>query len=516
MIQLMRKGHKWLLTGIIILLGVSFIFYFSNTDVGTAMSGQHLGEIYGRPVSQVEFQRSARMFNLARELGMFTLLQDMVSGARTENEAYTEFTWNLLVLQREAERLGIRPTPQEVANVVRNLRPFRGQTDFDPKKYDDFTTNVLPSLGFNEAQIEELAANQLALQRIKELVGSGVHMPEAETRENYERAYGKLHVSAVRLRSEEIAKDVQVTEEEIAKYYEAHKSELKSEEKRTIGVVNFAMDEEQKKLAGRERTEVLQKLADRATDFSQALLDKGGAFDQVAGQFQMPVQVTGSFTRLAPDPLLKTDPQLASAAFKLSPDSPTTDPLQVTDGFYILHLNGIEAAQPLTLDQARQKIVDTLKKQKERELVSARANEVKQKMTEALKPGVPADVALQQAGVAAEKLAPFALADPPMPRSEPGKEPQPEAPDLQMIKSSVAELNPGEVSDVVPTEAGAVIAVLENRESPAPAIYEAGKQMFQSRYLQAKQEVAFYEWLRERRREAGVQMNSAALEDAVG
>ncbi len=41
----MRKGHKWLLTGIIILLGVSFIFYFSNTDVGTAMSGQHIGEI---------------------------------------------------------------------------------------------------------------------------------------------------------------------------------------------------------------------------------------------------------------------------------------------------------------------------------------------------------------------------------------------------------------------------------------------------------------------------------------
>ncbi len=34
--------------------------------------------------------------------------------------------------------------------------------------------------------------------------------------------------------------------------------------------------------------------------------------------------------------------------------------------------------------------------------------------------------------------------------------------------------------------------------------------MFAARFLRAKQEVAFYEWLRERRREAGVQMNDAA------
>jgi parvulin-like peptidyl-prolyl isomerase len=213
--------------------------------------------------------------------------------------------------------------------------------------------------------------------------------------------------------------------------------------------------------------------------------------------------------------LLKADPQLASAAFRLSSEMPTSDPVQTAEGFYVLHLNGIDPAQPLTLEQARPKVVETLKTQRVRELVAAKGAEAKQKIAEALKPGAPVEAALQQTGMPVEKLEPFALSDPPTPKAEPGKEVQPEAPDLQMIKSSVAELNPGEVSEVIPTENGAVIAVLESREQPAPAIYEAGKQMFQARFLQGKQELAFYEWLRERRREAGVQMNSGAADDAA-
>ena len=514
MINVLRKNQKalWI---VIAVLCIPFVFYFSNSKVGPIGANQ-FGKIYGRAIPIAEFQRTARLFNLARELGMYSFLQEMVSAARTENEAYSEFTWNLLVLQHEAERLGIRPTSEEIVNVVKTLRPFAGQSGFDPEKYNNFTQNVLPSLGFNEAQLEELAANQLQLERIRELVTSGVTMPEAETRENYERAYGKLNVSVVRLRSEDLAKDVQITDEDIAKYYEAHKADLKSEEKRTVGVVNFSMDEEQKKLAGRERTDVLQKLADRATDFSQALLEKGAAFDQVAAKFQLPVQVTGSFTRLAPDPLLKANPQLASTAFQLSSESPTSDPLQTAEGFYVLHLNGVEEAQPLTLEEARPKITEAIRKQRVQELVASKGAEVKQKIAEAIKSGAPVEAALQQTGLPAEKIPPFALSDPPTPATEPGKEPQPQAPDLQVIKSSVAELNAGEVSDAIPTEQGAVIAVLESREQPAPGLYEAGKQMFASRFLRGKQELAFYEWLRERRREAGVQMNAGALEEATG
>ncbi|MFL6595235.1 MAG: SurA N-terminal domain-containing protein, partial [Chthoniobacterales bacterium] len=108
MINVLRKNQKalWIVIGV---LCIPFVFYFSNSKVG-AMGQNQLGKIYGRAVPIAEAQRSARLFALARELGMYNFLQDMVSGATSENEAYSEFTWNRLVLQHETEELGIQAT----------------------------------------------------------------------------------------------------------------------------------------------------------------------------------------------------------------------------------------------------------------------------------------------------------------------------------------------------------------------------------------------------------------------
>ena len=435
---------------------------------------------------------------------MQTYLQEMVSGATTENEAYAEFTWNRFILRHEAERLGIKPTVKQIAAAVKEFRPFRGATGFDPKKYDEFVQHALPTMGFSDAQIEELATDQLSLQRLKELLGVGVQIPETQAKENFARAYGKLHVSVVRLRTEDLARDLQISDEDVAKYYEAHKAELNTEEKRKVNFVTFALTDEQKALAGKERVEVLQKLADTANDFNQALLEKGAEFDQAAAKFQLPIQASGEFTKSAPDPLLKTNAQLAAAAFQLTPQEPNSDAVQVADAFYVLHLSGTEPARPLTIEEAKPKIIEAIKAERTRELVSAKGAEAAQKIREATKSGGPIDAAIQQAGVVVEKIPPFALADPPAAPSEPGKPPQPQTPDLQVIKGAVAELSPGEVSDVIPTPSGGIVAVLEQREPPDPMAYQAGKMMFNARYLNGKREVAFYEWLRERRREAGV------------
>src|SRR5207248_3647317 len=115
---------------------------------------------------------------------------------------------------------------------------------------------------------------------------------------------------------------------------------------------------EQKTLTGTERIEALQKLADSATDFTEAVLETD--FKQAAGKFQLPVHETGEFTAAAPDPQLKGDPQLSAAAFKLTVQEPNSDPIQVANGFYLLHLTGVSEARPLTLEEAKSKIVDAL------------------------------------------------------------------------------------------------------------------------------------------------------------
>ena len=504
MITILRKHHRWLMI-VIAILAVPFVFYFNKTDIG-AQRSPDLGRIYDRPVTEIEFQRSVRLMNLASGLGLSLGSDLLVVNVASEGEMYAEFTWNRLILRHEAEQLGIRPNSSEITAFVKTLPRFRGEAGFDIDKYTEFTKTMLPSQGFNESQIEELVSDQLSLNRVKDLLGTGVQVSESESMENYEKGYGKMDVAVVRLRDEDFQKDVKITDEDIAKYYEAHKAQLKSEEKRRVDFVTFALTEAEKKLTGKERVDPLQKAADRANDFTQALLEKGANFGDVASKLQIPVAATGEFTAAAPDPQLAANPQLTKYSFQLTQEAPFSDPIQGPDGFVVLHLLGITEAHPLTLEEAKPKVVEALKSERLRELVSNKGEEVAGKIREALKSGTPLEKAVEQSGLKLERIPSFSLVEAPAPKSEADKEkPKNETPDLPTIKSAVAALNPGEVTDFVPAgKGGGLVAVLEKRAPADPSGYDAAKALFESRYLTQRRVAVFIEWMREQRRAAGV------------
>src|SRR5262249_42033215 len=292
-------------------------------------------------VSRLEAQQFARLLSLAQALGMSDFVGTMTAGAGlNQNQAAVQFIVNLLVLRHEAGRLGIRPSASEVADVVRKLPAFHGDSGFDINKFNDLMQNGLAPLGLSEEHIEQLVRDQISLNEIQKILAAGVSLPKSELDENFQRAYDKLYVSVIRFCPTDFDKDIKISDEDVQKYYDAHKAELKADEKRKVEFVQLTLSEDEKKFSGRERIEALQKLADRATDFTQALLEKGADFRQAAAKFQLPVHETGEFTAAEPDAQLKGDPQLSAAAFKLSAQEPHSDPVQVADGFYILNLTG--------------------------------------------------------------------------------------------------------------------------------------------------------------------------------
>jgi PPIC-type PPIASE domain. len=502
MINVLRKNSRWLWF-VIALLAIPFVFYFNKTDIGATRSAYY-GKLYGRPVSNIEVERGSRLFDLARDLGMFDFLQDLIGPAQTEREAREQFAINLLILRHEAAVFGLKPSATEVAAAVSNLRAFRGQNGFDIGKYSDAVKNFLGPRGFTEAQIEELAADQVCLDRIKQLLGTAASVSETESKNNFDQIYGKLEVAVVRFNKNQVANDVKITDDDIGKYYEGHKDELKSEEKRKVQFVAVALPEEQKKLTGRERVDALQKLADKANDVSQALAQKGADFTEVAIKFQLSVNNTSDFTQSNPDPALKADPQLVEAAFQLTPAEPTSEPMQVANGFYILHLVNTAAAAPLTLEEAKPKIVEALRTARERELLSTRGSKAVHDWRDALKSGETVASAAQKLGLKVDKLPPFSLADDlePKPSAAPAK---PETPDLPMIKQAVADLKPNEITEPLPTADGVVVAVVEKRDPPDAAQTASKRAELDERILRGKRTVLFFEWLRQQRRLAGAE-----------
>jgi len=505
MITVMRKHHRWLMI-VIAILAIPFIFYFNKTDF-SAPRQSDLGRIYDHPVTLVEFQRYARLLNLSQILGL-TLPQELTRGAMSEAEAYEDFTWNLLILRHEAKALGIRSTRADVVAFVKTIRSFRGETGaFDINKYTEFTQTTLPALGFNEGQLEELISDELAVTRVKDLLASGMQMSESESKEYYEQAYGKLHVAVARFKEEDFQKDVNISDEDIAKYFEANKAKLKTDEKRRVEFVAFALNEEEKKLAGKERVDALQKVANHANDFVQAALDKSAKFGDVAAKFTTPVVTTEEFAQAAPDPKFAGNQQLAQYAFQLTDKEPVSDAIQGPEGFYVLHLLAVTVARPLSLEEAKPKIVETMKAERVRQALAAKGADTARVIREATGAGTPLDKAMAQIGLTMERIPPFAIMDPP-PKPEPSekdKPPKPETPDLPTIKNAVRELNPGDATEFVPTAKGGIVAVVESREPADPAGYAAAKTTFENNYLQTKRIIVFYEWLRDRRQSSGMQ-----------
>jgi hypothetical protein len=504
MMKLLRKHRDWLMI-VIAILAIPFIFYFVQRPDYGAIGRDHFARIYDRNVSMLEAQQFARLLSLAQALGMSDFVGTMTAGAGlNQNQAAVQFIVNVLVLRHEAARLGLRPSASEIADVVRKLPAFQGDSGFDINKFNDLVQNGLAPLGLAEEHIEQLVRDQICLNEIQKLLAAGVSLPKSELDENFQRGYDKLYVSVIRFRSADFDKDIKISDEDVQKYYDAHKAELKTDEKRKVEFVQLTLNEEEKKLAGKERIEALQKLADRATEFTQAMLDKDADFKQAAAKFQLPVHETGEFNATEPDPQFKDDRQLGAAAFKLSTEQPNSDAVQVADGFYILHLTGKTEARPLTLEEAKPKIADTLKKTRARELMSTKAAELVQQLRETKKSGQPLETAIQKAGVKPEKLPEFSLIEEESEKSE-GNEQKQQSPELLTLKDAVALLNPGDVTDFVPSGTDGLIAILEKREPLTDASSGEKKATFEKRIRENKERIVVVEWLRDRQQAAGLE-----------
>jgi peptidyl-prolyl cis-trans isomerase D len=504
MMKLLRRHKDWLMI-VIAILAIPFIFYFVRTPDYGAIGKNQFARIYDRNVSVLEAQQFGKLLSLAQALGMSDFVGTMTAGAGLDqNQGAVQFIVNLLVLRHEAERLGLRPSASEVAEVVRKLPAFQGDSGFDINKLNDLVQNGLAPLGLSEEHIEQLVRDQICLSEIQKLLAAGVSLPKSELDENFQRGYDKLYVNVIRFRSADFDKDVTISDEDVQKYYDAHKAELKTDEKRKVEFVQLTLNEEEKKLSGKERIEALQKLADRATDFTQALLEKGADFKQAAAKSQLPVHETGEFTAAEPDPQLKGDRQLGAAAFKLSAQEPHSDAVQVADGFYILRLTGKTEARPLTAEEAKPKIVDALKKARGRELMSTKGVELVQQLREAKQSGQPFEAVIEKAGIKPEKLPAFSLIEEESAKSE-GAEQKKQSPEILTIKDAVVLLNSGDVTDFMPSGTDGLIAILEKREPLGDASAGEKKAAFEKRILENKERIVVVEWLRDRQQASGLE-----------
>src|ERR1700757_2386367 len=133
MMKLLRRHRDWLMI-VIAILAIPFVFYFVQRPDYGAIGRGDVGQIYGRKLTQLEIDRNARLGKLAQDLGMSDFWGTL-SGGQPGNAGYGTFAINLIVLRHEADQLGLRPSGPEIADVVRKLPTFQGESGFDINKF---------------------------------------------------------------------------------------------------------------------------------------------------------------------------------------------------------------------------------------------------------------------------------------------------------------------------------------------------------------------------------------------
>jgi peptidyl-prolyl cis-trans isomerase D len=493
MLESIRKRQRTLLTIITVIVIVAFAWFYNPSTMRRAAGpGGAVGKLNGRTVTIGELQKIERTIPLIHAVGLDDFLATMVTEGRSRDDQFLSFAWNLLLLRDEAKRLEIEPAAEQIRDAEKALPIFQTNNAFDPAKYQQFVDTMLKPNGLTPADLDDVVRDYGRFTGVTELLKGSSQLPEAMFRRQYEALYQQLSLVVIRFKKADFESSIKVSDEDVKKYYDQHKDAILSPEKRKVQVVSFLLNDEQKKLPDDQKLAAKRPLAEQADAFAQAALQNPAVFDQLAREKGVAIQETQPFTLEQPDKLLAQEPALAHQAFNLTTENPVGDVLEGNYGFYIIKLTNVEPSRPLTLEEAKDRVLAELKDEKVRAAIQAKAKEVREKIDAEMQKGKDFVQAAETAGYQPELPAPFALANP-------GNA-------LQLARTMAianVELDDNQTSKLLDDPDGGLIIHMIKKEPIDEAKYEEYKKAEYAQQNNRYESIVVREWLMAELQKAG-------------
>ena len=495
MINTLRRFSQPLMVIFTVIIIVAFAGWGPS---GYGKSGKSAPAVIlrGKPISQETWHREGVLLKIhARLRGYYAPLMDRATMAGGVSSEGVE---NSLLFEGEAAALGITASQQEIEQHLSTMPVFAGPDGkFDPRMFDFVTQQLLNPEGFSKTQIDLFVAAEVRVRKIATLLASTIPPVPSEIKAEYLRTRLMTEASYVVLKSADFRAEQKVTEDEIAKRYEAKKEFLKSPEKRKVRFAAFTLPPtpDGKPMEETEKTGKLQKLANDAYDFATALQKPGANFDEAAKKAGVTVGETAEFFESDAGPKeIEGSPVAAEAAFELTKENPYSKHIALANGTYVLALKEVQAPETLPLDKVRKQLEDELLGEKADAAMTAKARDIREKLTAARANAKSFAEAAESLKLKAVAFPAFSM----MQRVPPGTA------FAEVVQPAAGKLAPGDVSQVVPTAGAALIVHVDQR----PAVDEKGMSeataQISGDIQQMREMMAFQAWLADRREAAGL------------
>ena len=389
MLDRMRRHKGWLKWSLA-LVAVTLTFYLGDyfrtqpTTTAGATSREVLAEVNGVDILAGDF-RSRYLLQMQQARQQFGGNDAILRQLRIEESILNSMIDEQLALS-EAERKGIRVTNEELAQAIIAIPVFNENGQFiGEDRYKQILRANNPPLTVGE--FEEGLRKSMLVNKLRSTLTDWMAISDSELEKIYRERNERVKVQVVALTADAFRGKVNVTDADVASYYDAHKAEYRVGEQRKVKYL--LLDTQVARLKLEVTQDEVKRFYDQNPDMYRTpeqvrashILFKTQGKDEAAVRVQAEdvlkqVKNGGDFAALAKkysedegskasggdldySPRGRLVPEFETAAFSMKPGE-TSDLVKTEYGFHIIRVTDHKAETTRSLDEVRPQIQERL------------------------------------------------------------------------------------------------------------------------------------------------------------
>lgn len=391
-----KLGVRILLGVVVGVLGIGMLLYLVPQGTNDLNSADVVAQVGDQTISVVDVQNQ---LNKATRGSQIPPALQPIYMQQALDQLIDE---KMLVL--EAERMGLRVTDEEHADLLKKLVPtaFTGDSFIGMDRY---SAEVQNRFQMSVPEFETEVKNALLQQKFQQLVTDGITASDDEVREEFRRENEKIKLDYVVIKPEDLQSKIEISDADLASYFDQHKAQYVVPERRTVDYAILTLAELKQRSPVTEDEEKIYyqnhidqyKLEDRAhvahilfktvgmTDAEAAEVKKkaedvlnkakhGGNFADLAKQYSEDTTKDkgGDLGWIVRG---QTVPEFEAVAFSL-PKGSISDLVKTQYGFHIIQVIDRESARTQTLDEVKASIANQLQQDKAEQLGENISNQI--------------------------------------------------------------------------------------------------------------------------------------------
>jgi peptidyl-prolyl cis-trans isomerase D len=395
---------KYVLGGILVVICISMAWYVlpgssSSSVFGSGPAQGVVATVSGEEVTTNAVEREAKQMlsqQFPRGGPQASSLLPYFAGRAADNLISEK------VLLVEAQRMGLKATDDDLRQYMRHGQLgqmlFPGGVFIGQQQYEDFVSRNNLTI----PQFEDLVKQDILMNKLRDLVVSSATVTDAEVRKQFEKQNTKVKFDYAVIKKDDILKSIhpvdaelkafyernkntyvnsipekrqlkyvvvdnakllaqtQVTPEELQSYYDQHRDEYRVPEQ--VNVRHILIKTPLPGTDGKVDPKAVDAARAKAEDVLKQL-KAGGNFSDLAKKYSEDPGSAKNGGSLGWIGKGRTVPEFEKSAFSLS-KSGTSDLVQSSYGFHIIHIDDKQDAHLKTLNDVKSQIEPLLKQQK--------------------------------------------------------------------------------------------------------------------------------------------------------